>query len=222
MNTSFIFRFLKNLAANNNREWFLEHKEDYMKAEAEFDTLLSAVINRIALFDSSIANVQPKDCKYRIYRDLRFTQDKTPYKIHFGGFINARGKKSLHCGYYIHLQPEESMIAGGVWCPEPKLLKAIRESVYDNIDEFRSIVEDPAFKQFYPTIGFDRLRTAPKGFPKDFPYMDYLKPKDYTFCEYVPDDFFDQPDFLDKAEKMFRQMKRLNDFLDYTIDDFED
>ena len=222
MDTSFIFQFLKKLAANNNREWFLAHKADYLKAEAEFDALLSAIINRISLFDPSIAGIQPKDCKYRIYRDLRFSQDKTPYKIHFGGFINARGKKSLHCGYYIHLQPEESLLAGGVWCPEPKMLRALRDAVYENIDEFRGIVEDPAFKQFYPIIGQDRLRTAPKGFPKDFPYMDYLKPKDYTFYGPVPDDFFGQPDFLDRAEEMFRQMKRLNDFLDYTIDDFED
>lgn len=102
------------------------------------------------------------------------------------------------------------------------MLKAIRESVYDNIDEYRSIVEDPSFKQFYPMIGQDHLRTAPKGFPKDFPYIDYLKPKDYTFFGHVSDIFFDQPDFLDRAEEMFRQMKRLNDFLDYTIDDFED
>ena len=129
MNTSFIYDFLKKLAANNNREWFNSHRADYDKAEAEFEELLTAVIARISVFDPTVVRVQAKSCIYRIYRDLRFTQDKTPYKIHFGGFINARGKKALHCGYYIHLQPEESGLAGGVWCPEPKLLKAIRPAL---------------------------------------------------------------------------------------------
>lgn len=222
MNTSFIYDFLKKLAANNNREWFNSHRTDYDRAEAEFEELLTAVIARISVFDPTVVHVQAKSCIYRIYRDLRFTQDKTPYKIHFGGFINARGKKALHCGYYIHLQPEESGLAGGVWCPEPKLLKAIRESVYDNIDEFRAIVEDPAFKRYFPVIGGSRLTSAPKGFPQDFPFMNYLKPKDYAFYGALPDKFFTSCDFVEKSAAIFKQMKRLNDFFDYTLDDFED
>ncbi|MCE2617406.1 MAG: DUF2461 domain-containing protein [Phocaeicola sp.] len=222
MNVRFIYDFLKELAIHNNREWFNTHKSDFQQAEAEFENLLTAIIARIAFFDSSVAHLEAKDCTYRIYRDLRFTQDKTPYKIHFGGFINARGKKALHCGYYVHLQPGESLLAGGAWCPEPKLLKAIRESIYDNIDEYRSIVEDSAFKKYFNSVGFNQLITAPKGFPKDFPYMEYLKPKDFSFCCYKPDSFFIGESFLDKSEDIFKQMKRLNDFFDYTLSDFED
>lgn len=222
MNVQFIYDFLRELAAHNNREWFNTHKSDFQKAEAEFENMLTAIIGRIAFFDPSVAHIEAKDCTYRIYRDLRFTQDKTPYKIHFGGFINARGKKALHCGYYVHLQPEESLLAGGVWCPESKLLKAIRESIYDNIDEYRSIVEDSAFKKYFNSVGFNNLITAPKGFPKDFPYMEYLKPKDFSFCCFKPDSFFTSKSFLDKSEDIFKQMKRLNDFFDYTLNDFED
>ena len=222
MNVQFIYDFLKELAAHNNREWFNTHKSDFQKAETEFENLLTAIIVRIAFFDPSIAHVEAKDCTYRIYRDLRFTQDKTPYKIHFGGFINARGKKALHCGYYVHLQPGESLLAGGVWCPDGKLLKAIRKSIYDNIDEYRSIVEDSAFKKYFNSVGFNKLITAPKGFPKDFPYMEYLKPKDFSFCCLKPDSFFTSKSFLDKSEEIFKQMKRLNDFFDYTLGDFED
>jgi len=116
MNIPVIFQFLKDLSANNNREWFNEHKAEYELARAEFDNFLATVIARISLFDETIRGIQPKDCTYRIYRDTRFSADKTPYKIHFGGYINAKGKKSNHCGYYVHLQPNGSMLAGGSLC----------------------------------------------------------------------------------------------------------
>lgn len=221
MNVSVIFRFLKELSANNNREWFNEHKEDYKRAQLEFELLLTSVIERIAAFDDSVKGIQAKDCTYRIYRDTRFSPDKTPYKRHFGGYINAKGKKSDHCGYYVHIENGNCMLAGGSLCLEPKILKAVRQSVYDNIDEFREIVEDPAFKKYFPVIGETHLKTAPKGFPKDFPYMDYLKCKEYTCTCYVPDEMFLAPDFLDKTEDVFRQLKRFADFTNYTIDDFE-
>ena len=135
MNPSVIFDFLKELSVNNNREWFNNHREDYDKARIEFENLLSLVISRISLFDESVKNIPPKDCTYRIYRDTRFTLDKTPYKTHFGGYINSRGKKSDHCGYYIHLEPGNSFLAGGSYCLPPKVLKAVRQSIFDNIDE---------------------------------------------------------------------------------------
>ena len=216
-----IFQFLKDLAANNNREWFQGHKDEYLKAQKEFEEVLTAIIARISLFDESIVGIQAKDCTYRIYRDTRFSSDKTPYKIHLGGYINARGKKSEHCGYYVHIEPDNCMLAGGSWCLGPKVLKAVRQSVYDNIDEYREIVEDPAFKQYFPVIGENHLKTAPKGFPKDFEYIDYLKCKDYTCAYMVPDAFFLAPDLLDKVEDVFKQLKRFADFTNFTIDDFE-
>lgn len=221
MNIAIIFQFLEELAANNNREWFQTHKEEYLKVQAEFEGLLTAIIGRISLFDETIRGIQAKDCTYRIYRDTRFSADKTPYKIHFGGYINARGKKSEHCGYYVHLEQGNCMLAGGCLCLEPKVLKAVRQSVYDNIEEFLSIVEDPAFKQYFPVIGDKHLKTAPKGFPKDFEYMDYLKCKDYTCAYMVPDSFFMEADYLDKVEDAFKQMKRFADFTNYTIDELE-
>lgn len=221
MSLSVIFNFLKELSANNNREWFNNHRDEYEKARLEFENLLSLVISRISLFDESVKNIQPKDCTYRIYRDTRFSLDKTPYKIHFGGYINAHGKKSDHCGYYIHLEPGKSMLAGGSICLPPKVLKAVRQSIYDNIDEYREIVEDPQFKQYFPVVGEDFLKTAPKGFPKDFEYINYLKCKEYTCTYYVTDDFFLSNDFLEQTELVFRQFKRFADFLNYTIDDFE-
>ena len=221
MDISCVFQFLKELAANNNREWFLAHKADYERARSEFEQLLGVVIARISLFDASVSGIEPKQCTYRIYRDTRFSADKTPYKIHFGGYINARGKKSEHCGYYLHLQPEGCMLAGGSYCPPPALLKAIRQSVFDNIEEFRSIVEDKEFSRYFPVVGETFLKTAPKGFPRDFPYLKYLQCKDYIVSCPVADEFFLAPDFLDKTDDIFKQLKRYSDFLNYTIDEFE-
>lgn len=221
MKVAGILDFLERLAQNNHREWFQEHKPEYLEAQQAFEDLLEAVIARISLFDNTVAHVQLKDCTYRIYRDTRFSADKSPYKTHIGGYINARGKKSDHCGYYLHLEPGNCMLAGGSWCMPSDLLKAVRQSVYDNIDEFRSIVEDPSFKKYFPVIGDEHLKTLPKGFPKDFPYPQYLKCKDYSVSYRVPDSFFDNPDFIEDIGAVFSQLKRFADFTNYTIDDFD-
>lgn len=222
MNIPVIFEFLHNLSANNNRDWFNEHRDEYDMARAEFDNLLTAIISRISLFDESIRGVEPKDCTYRIYRDTRFSLDKTPYKTHFGGYINAKGKKSNHCGYYVHLEPGSCMLAGGTLCLPADVLKAVRQSIYDNVDEYISIVEDPQFKTYFPVVGENFLKTAPKGFPKDFKYIDYLKCKEYVCSCPVPDSLFlNVGEVLEKADKVFRQFKRFSDFINFTIDDFE-
>lgn len=222
MNIPVIFRFLEELSVNNNREWFNNNKDKYERARLEFEGLLASIISTITVFDESIIGVQPKDCTYRIYRDTRFSADKTPYKTHFGGYINARGKKSEHCGYYVHIEPGNCLLAGGSICPPPKLLKALREAVYENIDEYRSIVEDPEFKKHFPVIGENFLKTAPKGFPKDFEHIDYLKCKEYACSCRVPDSFFTSTDVLEKTGDIFCQLKRFADFMNYTIDEFEE
>lgn len=222
MNIPVVFDFLKKLSAHNNREWFNEHREEYDLARIEFEKLIAAIIERISLFDETIRGVQVKDCTYRIYRDTRFSPDKTPYKTHFGAYINAKGKKSNHCGYYVHLQPGGSILAGGSYCPPSPLLKSLRQAVYENIEEYLAIVEDPGFKKFFPKIGYNFLKTAPKGFPKDFEYIDYLKCKEFC-CDYaVPDSFFTSADVLERTGEAFLQLKRFSDFVNYTIDEFED
>lgn len=149
-----------------------------------------------------------------------FLPIKLPIRIILGDILTQK-EKSYHSGYYIHIQPEGCMLAGGSLCLPSNILKALRQSIYDNIDEYRSIVEDPEFQQFFPIVGEDFLKTAPKGFPKDFKYIDYLKPKEFTCAYSVPDSFFLTQDILDKIEEVFRQFKRFADFTNFTIDDFE-
>ena len=103
---------------------------------------------------------------------------------------------------------ETACLRGGSLCLDSKVLKAVRQAVYDNIEEYRAIVEDPAFKRYFPIIGETHLKTAPKGFPKDFEYIDYLKCKEFTCTYMVPDDFFMTPDLMDKVEDVFKQLKR--------------
>ena len=216
-----ILDFLKDVAAHNDRGWFAEHKGQYEEARGLFEEMVQALIHRIAAFDGSVAHLTVKDCTYRFYRDTRFSEDKSPYKRHFGAYIKACGKKSWHSGYYFHLQPGECLLAGGAWCLPSPILKAVRQSIVDEVDEFRSIVEAADFKAAFPVIGESRLKTLPKGFPKDFPYPDYLRPKDYSVCHTVPDDFFRDENWLDRTAGIFELMKPFNDFVNYTIDECE-
>ena len=217
-----VFKFLKALSKNNDREWFKQNRSAYDEARAAFEEMVAELIVRLSSFDSSVAHLSVKDCTYRIYRDIRFSSDKSPFKLHFGAYVNAHGKSnSQHGGYYLHLEPGNSLVAGGAYCLEPKVLRAVRESIVDGIDEFRDIVEEPRFHELYPVIGESRLKTAPKGFPKDFPFMDYLRPKDYSVFSNIPDSLFDTTDWLDSIEEKFITLKPFLDFINYTVDDYE-
>ncbi len=221
MNTQNIFRFLSELRENNNREWFAENKAKYLQAKTDFEQITTAMITRIAEFDKEIAPVQAKDCIFRIYRDTRF-HDKTPYKNHFGAYICAGGgRKSERSGYYLHFELGNSMLSGGLWCPQPAVLKAIRQAVYDNIDEFKEIIENPAFAGTF-IFGEDEntmLKTVPRGFPKDFPDANYLKHKHYTVYRNEPDAFFADKNWFEQAVDIFRTMQPLHRFLNFTVDE---
>lgn len=216
-----IFDFLKDIAVHNDRSWFAENRPRYEDAKRVFEGMVQQVINRIAAFDETVRHVRVKDCTYRFYRDTRFSADKSPYKRHLGAYINAKGKKSFHGGYYFHIEPGRCMIAGGSYCLSSPVLRAVRQSVVDETEEFRRIVEREEFRKSFPVIGEAQVKTLPKGFPKDFPYPEYLRPKDYSVAHYVEDDFFRQEDWADRTAGLFMLMKPFLDFVNYTIDDME-
>ncbi len=219
-----IYSFLNELSANNNREWFGDHKDEYEKVKADFDILTAAFIDRISKIEPSAKGMQPSQCTYRIYRDTRFSADKTPYKTHMGAYVNPHGKKATHCGYYLHIEPSNSMLCVGSICWPSNILKAVRQSVVDNIDEYIGIVDNPEFKKYFPVIGDSRLVTAPKGFPKDYKYIAYIKPKDFSCNHAVSDSFFidNQETLMDRIENIFTVAKPFVDFTNFTIDDFEE
>jgi uncharacterized protein (TIGR02453 family) len=222
MNIPGIYQYLRELATNNNRDWFNEHKDRYLQVQADFNDFLSKAIACIGQFDESVLTLQPKDCVYRIYRDTRFSLDKTPYKNHIGAFINVYGKSSYRPGYYIHMQPDASLIAGGSWFAPSPILKIVRQAIYDNIEEYLSIVTSAEFKHYYPIVGDDFLKTAPKGFKKDWEYIDYIRPRNFGVELKVNDNFFSREDVLEEMANAFRQAKRLGDFLDYSISEYDE
>lgn len=212
-----VYHFLKELDNNNDREWFNENKEKYEEARTIFEKFVQIVINRIALFDSSVMVLEPKDCVFRIYRDVRFSKNKLPYKTHMGAYMNPKGRKSDFFGYYVHLQPGNSFIGGGSIGLPTKQLTKIRESICERIDEYIDIVEDAEFKKYFPTVGMDFLKTAPKGFSKDYKYIDYLRCKEYICSHSVDDQFFLQSDCIDRVGDILEQAKRYGDFINSAL-----
>ncbi len=237
MNSKLIFSFLRDVAANNNRPWFQAHKAEYDAARAEFEAGVSQLINRIAGFDPSVAHLTVKDCTYRFYRDTRFSPDKSPYKNHFGAYVAAHGKKSLHGGYYVHLQPESCLVAcGSYWLPT-NILTSCRNEIMANEEEWLRCVESKEFLKYYADsfepcterdswgtkqgFGLEKLKTCPAGFPRDYQYVKYLRLKNYCCWYSVPDSFFEGDKWLTKVEPMFRAAKPMQDFINAVIDDYE-
>ncbi|MBQ8487521.1 MAG: DUF2461 domain-containing protein [Prevotella sp.] len=244
MNTKLILTFLSDVMRNNNREWFQAHRAEYDAARADFEQGVAQAIRRIVEFDAEIAHVSVKEATYRFYRDTRFSPDKSPYKHHFGAYINAHGKKALRGGYYIHLEPQHCLVAvGNYWLPT-NILTSCRNEIMVNKDEWLKCVESKAFLKYYADsgrkpsdgetrseweeswdspqgFGLTKLKTCPTGFPKDWEYVKYLRLKDYCAWHHVPDDFFEGDQWLDEMEKMFRAAKPMMDFTNSVIDDYE-
>ena len=137
-----VFRFLEELRENNNREWFNAHKEWYLTVKAEHEDFINRVILALAVTEPDVDGLTAKDCIFRIYRDVRFSPNKDPYKTHIGAYMVKGGKQSPRAGYYVHVEPGNCMIGGGIWCPEPSLLKALRKDVFDYIYVFTGIIRD--------------------------------------------------------------------------------
>jgi len=176
MITKATFDFLSRLKENNTREWFLENKKSYEVAKKEVESFLTALIPELSKLDPSIQSPDVKDCMFRIYKDVRFSKDKSPYKTNFGAFIGRGGRKTIYPGYYIHFEPGECMIAGGIYMPQPDALKLLRNEIYFNSAEFRKILESKDFKKYFEKLDeFDKMKKAPREFPADFPDIDLLK-----------------------------------------------
>jgi len=192
MITKTTFSFLKDIAANNNRDWFLANKSRY---ETEKENVLNFVTNQIKLLsaiDPLIpADLSAKNCVMRIYRDIRFSKIKTPYKTNFGIGISAKGKSFNGAGYYLHIEPGKSFLAAGDWQPEAERLKAYRQEIDYNAADFHTILNEPAFKKFFNDLSDeDTLKTSPKGYEATHPDIRYLRLKSYIVtCDFKDEDF---------------------------------
>ncbi len=213
--------FLKDIKANNNREWFAENKPRYETAKEDFEIFVNALIQKIALFDKSISHLTAKGCVYRIYRDVRFSKDKSPYKAHFGAYITSSSKKSdvhANAGYYIHIEHNKSMLAGGAYSPPSDWLNAIRQEIDYNTDEFKKIINGKDFKKYFVEIEGEKLVRPPKGYEPNHPEIELLKFKSYLASQIVSDKEVLSSDFLSHSAKVFKTLYPFNCFLNRAKD----
>lgn len=207
-----IFDYLRDLGNNNNREWFNANKNRYEEVKSHFERLTESFISLIAEVDPSVGYHEAKDCIYRIYRDTRFSADKTPYKTHMCCFAAKGGKKSNLPGYYLHIEPGKSCFGGGVYCLEPDELKRIRRDICTFPEVLIEAVENDAFRRRM-TLREDKLKTFPKGFETDFVGADYLKYRRLSsYVEYTDEECMSS-EFGDKVKRDISLAYPLNKFL---------
>ena len=215
-----ILEFLNDLKRNNNREWFQSNRNRYEAAREKVLFMTELFIREIRKFDNDIPMMDPKECLFRIYRDIRFSPDKRPYKTHFGSFIGKGGFKSNRAGYYFHLRPGENYLGGGIYMPPAPVLKALRTAIFDQPEAYMDILNDPGFKCYFTDYEGEKLKTAPKGFPPDFPYIELLKPKSYAFGMNLTDAEVLDGEYIDKTVDIFREMHKMNRFLNEALDNY--
>jgi uncharacterized protein (TIGR02453 family) len=193
--------FLKSIKLNNNKDWFDKNKEQFLDAKSEYEAFIDSLITGIHKFDKKIS------------ADMK-GKDKTPYKTNFGASINPGGKKSLLAGYYIHIEPGASFLAGGVYMPEPALLNTIRQEIDYNTNDFLKILKSASFKKYFKGLDEEgKLKTAPKGFEKDHPHIELLKNKHFVVSHFLNDKQLEEKNFGKTILDGFKAMHPFLEFL---------
>ena len=175
--------FLRKLDKNNDRDWFNANKHLFVQANDNVIAVTGELIGRISQFDRAVSGIDPKACVFRIYRDVRFSKDKSPYKTNLGAFIAPGGKKAMQPGYYFHVQPRMFFAAAGKHLPDAAESLKIRKAIVANTKEFLKIVEEKKFRSRFGDLDGDRLSRPPKGFDSDHPAIEYLKLKSFTVSQ---------------------------------------
>ena len=194
--------FFKKLEQNNNREWFNDNKKEFKTIEAEIKTVYNTVFENLNKHDDI-----DKLKMFRIYRDVRFSKNKLPYKTHFGGSFH-RTKPKLRGGYYLHIQPNnESFIATGFWEPAPADLLRMRKEFEMDDGEIREIINEKSFKAIWGGFVGDEVKSVPKGFSKDHKAIDLIKKKQYIFVKKFTDKEVLDTNFLTEVDKAFNTIR---------------
>lgn len=215
-------KFLKSLSKNNNKFWFDAHRNQYLEAKKDFENFVSFLIKKTAQFDGDVKDLQVKDCVFRINRDIRFSKDKTPYKINMGASINRGGKKSIYAGYYFHAEPGgKSFAGGGLWMPMAPELKKIRQEIDYNLDEFKSIIANKSFIAEYKQLESSpdvKLNNLPRGYDKENPAGEYLKFKSLIATKPLTDEELTNNKLAEKIIKAFKALTPLIKFINKAIE----
>ena len=211
--------FLKSLKKNNQRDWFNANKSKYESTKKEFEIFIAKLISEISRFDKIVSGTEAKNCIFRIYRDVRFSHDKSPYKNHFGAFISYKGKNSNGPGYYIHIEPGNCFLAGGIYHPDGVQLNLIRKEIEFSLKYFKKILNNKDFVKYFGGLSdMGKLKTSPKGFPKEHPALELLQHKSYIVSHSVNDKQVISDNFFSYSVNIFRAIRPLNKFLNTAMD----
>ncbi len=211
------YDFLRELAKNNNREWFHAHKDRYQESLEMFREFAAKLLEGIVQFDPALAGLDPKETIFRIYKDVRFSRDKTPYKTHFGCWMARGGRKSTDAGYYFHLDPEGSFMAAGVHSPDREQLNLIRQEILFQPGAWLKVINDPMINKGFERMAEDKLKTGPVGFPKDFEHIDELKYRHYIFMKRYGEQEVIQPEFTKLLAQDYRALYPLVEYLNLAM-----
>ncbi len=216
-NISEILAFLRQLAIHNDRAWFKARKDRFDALRGPWEQDMQRLIALVAEYFPDVRGLNVKDCVYRIYRDIRFSHDKSPYKTYFSGVIGRGGRHTVQSGYYVHIGVNEMMLCGGIWWPAKEILEQLRALIDAEPDEFLAIVNSPDLASQYEWMS-QSLKTLPKGYPKDHPLAQYLKMKEYLMVKRVDESYFDCQDWVERVATDLQPLKPLHDFLNYMFE----
>lgn len=215
-----LFDFFDRLAVNNNRPWFMEHKAEYDDLRARWIQGVGGVIAALSDEWPEVRWLDPARATYRIYRDVRFSGDKTPYKTHLSSSIAPPAILKSHIGLYLeagHVK-DNTGIYGGMWCPDAAALRKIRKAIVDNSEEWLEIVNSPEMLRIYGKKWYgDALKTAPKGYDRDHELIEYLRLKDIGKFTCLNRGLFNDPSWPDRIADLSRPLIPLVKFLAYTV-----
>jgi|ERR1051325_3018766 uncharacterized protein (TIGR02453 family) len=211
------FQFLTALKKHNDRNWFEENRKKYEEAKKDVHQLVDTIIKRIPDFDKTLVGLEVKDCVFRINRDIRFSKDKSPYKTNMGAAFSKGGKNALVAGYYLHVEPDNSFAAGGFWMPPAPQLKAIRQEIAYNGPDFEKILKAASFKKYFKTLEGEKLKTTPKEYDKEHPYIAYLKYKSFVVSTPLKDAQLLNKKATDEIVSVFKSIQPLVAFLNTAV-----
>jgi uncharacterized protein (TIGR02453 family) len=210
-------QFLRELVQNNNRDWFQENRKKYDDSKADFEKLVGAVISDVSKFQD-LGNLQVKDCIFRINRDIRFSKNKAPYKSNLSAGIGPGGRSAGKIDYYLHIQPDgQSFLGGGMWDPTTEQLARYRQEIDYNAEELKSIIHDKTFREHFPEIHGEVLKTTPKGYAKDHPEIDLLRRKELFFVHKFSDKDLTSKGFKDQVVHTIQLLKPYCDYMNYIL-----
>jgi uncharacterized protein (TIGR02453 family) len=212
------FSFLKNLKANNDREWFDAHRKEYAAAKENFESLVQEIHELMLPIEPGLNGQDSKANIFRIFRDVRFAKDKSPYKISFGVVFSRGGRKWEGAGYYLHLQPGECFAGGGMWMPPAPLLKSVRQEIDYDLKGFEKIIQQKEFVKLFGELEGDSLQRPPKGYMPDNPAIEYIKMTSITVGHKLKDADLQSASAAKDVVKIFGTMKPLIEFLNRPLE----